>query len=906
MPRSRSTTPPPLALAQQCKQPTPTEKEHDWSPRDSVWKRYFSQEDSMPPNLQSMQQEMPGPGGRSPVNERSPLVTPRTTVSAGAPQSSDLMHAKRMLSALSCGSAGSTCSGREGSARDCSVTTSLTGSVVAAPGTNSSNREGGNPPSLPPKGLGAAPKRGASGGLARSPSSDAAATVPSGTASRSESPAAASTATSAVLRSYSSCSGFGSSAQEGGGHLASVESSGGLLTSASVYIELGSPLPTPQAEQVFASRTSLEASRSTNAPNPTATAGTGGSPPSRQHSRQQSRQSSAPGPFVSQGEGLWSESSSVKQETPEATGGIGTQMHMPPSANDREQTRIASKGVDDSSCKGASTMPFAALQEPPALASGSPAAPALVRRQRSADAAAGARSPLTSSARSASIGGTPPHRSSNSGGCQSPSLRHLVDWFGRPPQHPPEAQGDAPVTAAIDPGPGTGAVPELDAPQYHSRSGTGGIGTQAVGSWTTGSPPRVSSNGVDSGRKKSHTSSERVATGNDVGAADSLSKAHMAAAGREDVDRALAETAATASKVEIRDLAELRSFRQPPAAVCQVLEALSAILGLPEAPWLTMRKRLDVGLLQRIAAFDSTAAAQIPKARVEKLQQLLLLPVFGCGALHGKCPPAAPLAAWCAAAGRLVSALQMAAPASDDATGVGAASAVGGASLARPAHRVARASSSPTSCLGCQSPERNTPQRAFASVRASVTNSSDVPPLPGPLPSGSNAPARSSTPGSASGRQHSGRDAGRRNATPPPEVLRGLSVMPELWRLTDSELSRVRELRIGREGVGYVTFHGETDCRGLMEHIPNLIIIGQGEVVVYPDARNKPPIGQGLNKPASVVLYGCMPKSTQRVMDERARERYKQRVAQMTKEKGAIFQDYNCDDGTWKFAVDHF
>merc|ERR1712232_194329 len=111
---------------------------------------------------------------------------------------------------------------------------------------------------------------------------------------------------------------------------------------------------------------------------------------------------------------------------------------------------------------------------------------------------------------------------------------------------------------------------------------------------------------------------------------------------------------------------------------------------------------------------------------------------------------------------------------------------------------------------------------------------------------------------------------------------------------------------MGRKGVGCVVFHGETDCRGLLEQLGQLLVIEQGEVVVYPDARHKPPVGQGLNKPASVVLYGCMPKSQQRLSDPRARERYRERVAKMTEEKGAVFEDYNCEDGTWKFHVTHF
>jgi len=136
--------------------------------------------------------------------------------------------------------------------------------------------------------------------------------------------------------------------------------------------------------------------------------------------------------------------------------------------------------------------------------------------------------------------------------------------------------------------------------------------------------------------------------------------------------------------------------------------------------------------------------------------------------------------------------------------------------------------------------------------------------------------------------------------------LGGLVVEPALWRLGEEELACVHNLRVCREGVGAVVFEGGTDCRGLLPVLQEILVIDKGEVVVYPDATRKPPIGQGLNKPAHVTLHGCMPKSQQRLSDKSARERYRQRVAQMTEEKGAVFEDYDCEDGTWRFRVSHF
>ncbi|CAK0873749.1 unnamed protein product [Prorocentrum cordatum] len=77
------------------------------------------------------------------------------------------------------------------------------------------------------------------------------------------------------------------------------------------------------------------------------------------------------------------------------------------------------------------------------------------------------------------------------------------------------------------------------------------------------------------------------------------------------------------------------------------------------------------------------------------------------------------------------------------------------------------------------------------------------------------------------------------------------------------------------------------------------------EVVVYPNQKLKPPVGEGLNRPASIVLYGCVAK-THGFKDEKSRERYKRRVRQMTEDKGAEFVSYDCDRGVWEFRVAHF
>lgn len=143
---------------------------------------------------------------------------------------------------------------------------------------------------------------------------------------------------------------------------------------------------------------------------------------------------------------------------------------------------------------------------------------------------------------------------------------------------------------------------------------------------------------------------------------------------------------------------------------------------------------------------------------------------------------------------------------------------------------------------------------------------------------------------------------------PPPDLdLEGLVVSPPtVWTMSNAELSAVDDFIVSKDGVGEIRFHGKTDCRGVLHRLPQIVQLTHGEVIVYPDADGKPETGRALNRPASIVLYGCMPRTQGKLKDPVARERYRRKVAQMTEEKGAKFLDYDCEDGTWRFYVNHF
>lgn len=108
----------------------------------------------------------------------------------------------------------------------------------------------------------------------------------------------------------------------------------------------------------------------------------------------------------------------------------------------------------------------------------------------------------------------------------------------------------------------------------------------------------------------------------------------------------LDDIGAAAAAISLRDLAELRSFRNPPTAVCQVLEPVAVLLDVPHKPWARMRKLLDGTLLSRLNSFDPDL---VTPAHAERVKSLLRAPAFSDGSLHEKCPAAVGLSHWCRA-----------------------------------------------------------------------------------------------------------------------------------------------------------------------------------------------------------------------------------------------------------------
>ncbi|KAH1080396.1 hypothetical protein J1N35_020157 [Gossypium stocksii] len=118
---------------------------------------------------------------------------------------------------------------------------------------------------------------------------------------------------------------------------------------------------------------------------------------------------------------------------------------------------------------------------------------------------------------------------------------------------------------------------------------------------------------------------------------------------------------------------------------------------------------------------------------------------------------------------------------------------------------------------------------------------------------------------------------------------------------------RVKDFVVGRHGYGSIKFLGETDVRRL--DLESLVQFNNREVIVYLDDSKKPPVGQGLNKPAEVTLLNikCFDKKTRQQYTEGPRvEKYKNMLKRKAEEQGAEFLYYDPIKEEWRFKVNHF
>ncbi|KAM9319705.1 LOW QUALITY PROTEIN: nuclear pore complex protein Nup98-Nup96 [Gastrophryne carolinensis] len=134
--------------------------------------------------------------------------------------------------------------------------------------------------------------------------------------------------------------------------------------------------------------------------------------------------------------------------------------------------------------------------------------------------------------------------------------------------------------------------------------------------------------------------------------------------------------------------------------------------------------------------------------------------------------------------------------------------------------------------------------------------------------------------------------------------------MEELANMVDEDgQCIVNGFTIGRKGYGSIFFEGAVNLTNL--NLDEIVHIRSKEVIVYTDDANKPPVGEGLNRPAEVTLNEVWPvdkttrsliKSPERLADMN----YKSKLEAASRKQGAQFKEYRPETGSWVFRVKHF
>nr|XP_016497582.1 PREDICTED: nuclear pore complex protein NUP98A-like isoform X2 [Nicotiana tabacum] len=119
--------------------------------------------------------------------------------------------------------------------------------------------------------------------------------------------------------------------------------------------------------------------------------------------------------------------------------------------------------------------------------------------------------------------------------------------------------------------------------------------------------------------------------------------------------------------------------------------------------------------------------------------------------------------------------------------------------------------------------------------------------------------------------------------------------------------THVTDFVVGRHGYGSIKFLGETDVRKL--DLDSAVHFNCREVIIYMDESEKPPVGQGLNKPAEITLLNvrCINKSTgKEYTDGPIVNKYRDMLIKKAGVHGAEFVSYDPVKGEWAFKVSHF
>ncbi|KAK6211005.1 nucleoporin autopeptidase [Colletotrichum tabaci] len=118
---------------------------------------------------------------------------------------------------------------------------------------------------------------------------------------------------------------------------------------------------------------------------------------------------------------------------------------------------------------------------------------------------------------------------------------------------------------------------------------------------------------------------------------------------------------------------------------------------------------------------------------------------------------------------------------------------------------------------------------------------------------------------------------------------------------------QVTGFTVGRDNVGSVQFKVPVDLTNidLDEIFGGIVILETRSATVYPIAAKKPPVGKGLNVPATITLEQSWPRGRDKRPSNDAK-RFHKHVERLKRIENTTFENYDTETGIWKFSVEHF
>ncbi|KUJ21806.1 uncharacterized protein LY89DRAFT_681200 [Mollisia scopiformis] len=132
----------------------------------------------------------------------------------------------------------------------------------------------------------------------------------------------------------------------------------------------------------------------------------------------------------------------------------------------------------------------------------------------------------------------------------------------------------------------------------------------------------------------------------------------------------------------------------------------------------------------------------------------------------------------------------------------------------------------------------------------------------------------------------------------------------EIEGMSRVQRSKVEGFTIGRKGIGHIRFNVPVDLTKLNidDIIGNIVTLNIRSATVYSNPAKKPPMGQGLNVPATIALENSWPrkKDLKTPTGEKSGTRFKKHIERLKKVPDTNFLSYDKDSGIWEFSVEHF